>query len=64
LKSLGLGLKRQSGNEVLGDLGKYAFNKAKDMAIDKAIDYGSSKGKEFLKENFGFSLLRNSSPKQ
>ncbi len=34
------------------------------MAIEKAIDYGSSKGKDHLKTNIGFGLLRKASPKQ
>jgi hypothetical protein len=64
-KTLGLGMKKtKRGKGILGDLGKYAFNQAKDMAIEKAIDYGSSKGKDFLKTNIGFGLLRNASPKQ
>ena len=64
-KTLGLGMKKtKRGKGILGDLGKYAFNQAKDMAIEKAIDYGSSKGKDFLKTNIGFGLLRKASPKQ
>ena len=64
-KTLGLGMKKtKRGKGILGDLGKYAFNQAKDMAIDKALDYGSSKGKEFLKNTIGFGMLRNASPKQ
>jgi len=64
-KTLGLGMRKMKrGKGILGDLGKYAFNQAKDMAIEKAIDFGSSKGKDFLKSNIGFGLLRKASPKQ
>jgi hypothetical protein len=63
-KTLGLGMKKTKGKGILGDLGKYALNFAKDKAIETAIDYGSSKGKDFLKNTIGFGMLRNASPKQ
>ena len=64
-KTLGLGMKKtKRGKGMLGDIAKMAFNTAKDFAIDKALDYGSSKGKEFLKDKIGFGMLRTASPKQ
>ena len=64
-KTLGLGMKKtKRGKGMLGDIAKIALNSAKDFAIDKALDYGSSKGKEFLKDKIGFGMLRKASPKQ